>query len=120
MPKRATVSASAATTGSPSVTQRPRVGAGQAPAHAGADLLEPPGDGGGRGVGVRVVDDVVGHPREAVERVDRRALRRGEQARGEEVGPAVHGVQRPALRVGVAQRRVGDAGGVQLGGCSAR
>ena len=77
MSKRATVSASAATTGSPSVTSV----RGSVPARPrrmrARTSLEPPGDGGGRGVGGRVVDDVVGHAGEAVERVDRRALRPG-------------------------------------------
>ena len=61
-----------------------------------------------------VVDDLVGVPREAVQRVDVRPLPRGQQQRRQVVRLAVPRVEPPAGLVRRAQRGVGDPGGVQL------
>ena len=64
---------------------------------------------------VELVEDVVGVAREAVQRVYRRALVRGEQSGGKEVGAAVFGGDLSAAPIGRAQPHILDAGGVQLG-----
>ena len=81
--------------------------------HPRADLLEAGhhlvGTRGARGV-----HHVVGHAREAVQRVDGGPLGGGEQPRREEVGAPVGGVEGPAAGVGLAQRGRGDPGRVEL------
>ena len=76
--------------------------------------LVAPADEGRRVGAVEVVDQLVGVPREAVERVDVRPLGRRQQQRGEVVRLAVRSVQPPAALVGRPQRRVGDPRRVQL------
>ena len=73
-----------------------------------------PADQGGRVRLVEVVDQLVGVPREAVERVHVRPLGRRQQQGGQVVGPAVRRVEPPALLVRRAQRRIGDPRRVQL------
>jgi hypothetical protein len=63
-----------------------------------------------------VVDDLVGVAREAVEGVDVRALPGRQQQRREVVGAPVRGVEPAAGLVRRPQRRVRDAGGVELAG----
>lgn len=80
------------------------------------EVVEGGGPFAGGGGGAEVVDDVVGVAGEAVEAVDGRAPLGGEQPGGEEVRPAVAGVEGAAGAVGGAQGGVGDTGGVEFAG----
>ena len=85
-----------------------RVG-GRAAVEGDGELLgervEPGGLRGGRPAVAEVVDDLVGVPGEAVQRVHGGAAGAGEQPGGEEVGAAVAGVQRAAGGVRGPQAR---------------
>jgi hypothetical protein len=80
----------------------------------GGEKLEPLGAFGRTGAGVEVVEDVVGTPREAVQRVNGRPLFRRQQPGGEEERSAVFGVEQPALLVGVTQCWIAHTRGVEL------
>ena len=109
MPYRSAVSATARTTGSCSRRRYAARARDRAPGGAAA---------GARSSAVRsaveVVDDVVRPAGEAVQRVHRAAALHRQQTGGQEVGPAVPGVEPPAVGVRGAQGGVGDPGGVQF------